>query len=60
MDALAIGALAFKDYLGPDDANDQLNITDKAALVEAVQAHLSDWSEDVGVEFDAAEAAGQI
>ncbi len=51
VDALVIGALQFKEYL--DDE------TDKAALAEAVQALLSDWSEGVAAEFDADEAAGE-
>ena len=60
VDELAIWALTVENYLSPEDTDDQLNVTNKAALAEAVQAHLSDWSEDVAAEFDAAEAAGEV
>ena len=35
VDALAIWALAYDNYLSPDVTDDQLNVTNKAGLAEA-------------------------
>ena len=60
VNALAIWALAYENYLSPDDTDDQLNVTNKAGLAEAVQAYLSDSAEGVAAVYDAAEAAGEV
>jgi predicted regulator of Ras-like GTPase activity (Roadblock/LC7/MglB family) len=58
VDGLVIGALQFKDDL--DDDTISSICTDKAVLAEAIQARLSDWTEEVFEEFDDALAAGEV
>ena len=52
-----IGARQFKDYL--DGGTISCICTDKAVLAEAVQAKLSDWTEEVFEEVDDTLAGGE-
>ncbi len=51
VDGLLIEALKCEEYL--------CACTDKAALARAVQTQLSDWSQGVAEEYEAAEARGE-
>ncbi len=60
VDGLVIGSLTWKDYLSMDAlGDDYLTVIDKAAVAKAIEAKLNEWSQEVGEEYEAAEARGE-